>query len=208
MRKYRIVVVLTALVLPLGGLGFLVAPVASANTSFAMCNQGLNPNLCMNRAGGGTGNGTFVISYTKDFDNNEDFTLNPLSTDCGGTVHNGENGMTCPFDPGTGLNARYDGRPIYTILSPSTNKCATAGTDSLVTLQPCNDSGVAWVMSSASYLINPYRSNLCFNGGCGGVGLGTNMPEFLCDVGTSGSRLYVPPTGNAGYCQWFFTIPN
>lgn len=202
MRRSRIAFIMAAFLLPLGGLGLLAGPAAQATTTVALCTQGLSPNVCMNRAGGGTRNGTPIIGYTKDFDNNEDFSLSSLPTDCDGSVHNGEDGMTCPFDPGTGLNARYDGRPIYTLYSSSTNKCGVAAPTILLALQPCSDAGVAFVLSSANYLINAYYSNLCFNGGCNGVGLGTNMPEFLCSDGLRG-RLEVMPNGNAGFCQWF-----
>lgn len=206
MRRSRFAVIMTAILLPLGGFGLLALPAAQANTTFAMCTQGLSPNVCINRAGGGTSDGTPIIGYTKDFDNNEDFSLSSLSTDCDGSVHNGEDGLTCPFDAGTGLNARYDGRPIYTLYSSSTNKCAVAATSILLSLDPCSDAGVAFVLSSANYLINPYYSNRCFNGGCNGVGLGVNVPEFMCSDGLRG-RLEVMPNGNAGFCQWFFTTP-
>lgn len=189
--------------LSLGGLGATGAQAASTrpavtNVGSAICTTGLSPNLCMNRAGGGTSNGTPIIGWHQDYDNNEDFAMNSLGSDCGGWVHNGENGLTCPFAVGTGLNKRYDGDLIITLNSTATNKCATGDwPDGNLVLEPCSSSGVAYVLSPANYLINVYITNQCnATPTCG------SAPQFVCTDTIMGDQLATVYLGTAGVCQW------
>jgi hypothetical protein len=136
--------------------------VASATPIAQVCDPNDGP-LCMNRAGAGTGNGTNVIMWNVN-DNNNDFALVPLSSWCGGTgrVENGENGQVCPFWNGSGLNARYDQDQIYEIESLSTLKCAAISDlvgGGPLNLQPCGATGYAFVQSAAGYLISVGETN-------------------------------------------------
>src|SRR5215470_4483047 len=119
-------------------------------------------NHCVNRNHGATAFGTHAVSYYRD-DANNDFSLATETLSyCGNTnwVHNGENGLVCPFANGSGLNARYDGKFIMMLHAyHEVNTCAgvTSYLYGTVALEACGSNGYLWVDSpgaSGEYLVN------------------------------------------------------
>jgi len=196
---------LTAILLAVSGM-IAAGGTAQANTSQATCNNN-NPDFCMNRNGGGTGNGTHIIGWTEDLDNNEDIILVPISGFvCGkyGTVQNGQNGDGClgPFTPGSGLNARYQGVQLYKLNRHGTGSCVIPDSSQVgAVLGGCTANGYVYAWSSSAYLINVFVSNQSYAQGFGG-----NDPAFLDGTSAQGSQLqYSAPHqgGIAGRDQWF-----
>jgi len=182
------------------------AGAARANTPQITCNAS-NPSLCMNRSGGGTGNGTHVITWFHDFDNNEDIILVPISNFvCGryGTVQNNQNGDGCvgPFTNGSGLNSRYQGVQLYKLQRNGTGSCVIPDSSQFgAVLGGCTASGYVYAWSDAAYLVNVFVSNQAY-----AQGFGTNDPAFLQGQNTTGLQLtYSAPhqAGRAGIDQWF-----
>ena len=156
-----------------------------------------NTDHCLNRYHGTTGFGTWVVSYHRgDANNDFSFAIENVSW-CGNStwVHNGENGLVCPFTNGSGLNARYDHKFVYFIHAyGETNTCAAVNDFSLtaVNLEPCGSTGYLWVISpngsQGGYLINVGMSNFEYS-----QGGGSNRPYWLYDLGI-GNRLVVSPS--------------
>jgi hypothetical protein len=84
--------------------GAVLAAVPShANVTAAFC-SGAGTSYCANRAGGGTANGTKVIAYNHDLENNNDFSVYGV-TYCNGS---GTVTATCPLSPAS-LNTPFIG---------------------------------------------------------------------------------------------------
>jgi hypothetical protein len=131
--KHKIAVAAAALV-SLSGVAVAASPAQAAHTvhktrpavrtaipGVQICDgEILSADQCMNRASGGTGSGTNVIAWTPN-DNNNDFEFVQLTENCNhGVVSASEE---CPFTPGGGLNAAYDGSVIVEIEAYNENKC-------------------------------------------------------------------------------------
>jgi hypothetical protein len=155
----------------------------------------------MNRNGGGTGNGTHVIGWTFNNGNNWfDWPTTSVSWCPGGYVHNGENGLFCPFSYGSGLNSRYHGDSIRELLSPNTGKCITpdsiANSIGYAILNSCGANGYLWVLNvfgGTNYLINVGRSNYAYDHGGG-----SNTPYFINAAG-HGIQMEILGFGNNGF---------
>lgn len=109
---------------------------------------------CLNRKGGGTGGGTEIIYWSFN-DPNNDFTfLDVGAWVCGkyDTVHNGENGCLGPFTNGSGLNARYDGKPLFRIWAYNEGLCAAVPNyfARLLDLGNCTAQGTVYVYDTSS----------------------------------------------------------
>jgi hypothetical protein len=146
--------------------------VANASPPVQVCS---NLGNCMNRSGGGTANGTNVINYTQNNANN-DFTFLLLSTWCGatGTVHNGENGILCPFPNGSGLYAfrAYNENKYVTIPNFTTTQTK---------LGNYGDQGYAFVRTPQGFVVSIGVSNDRYNSGGG-----SNHPYWLNQQATIG----------------------
>lgn len=189
---------ITSAILLTGGIVVAVTTTAEANTTPLICN-GASPQRCMNRQGGGILDGTHIITWNRDFDNNEDFSSVVIDDGCGASVHNGEGGMVCPFTNGSGLNARYDGRPIVQLQRRGTGFCIVPdGPVTGAVLGGCTDNGRAYVVSAANYAIDVYASNRAYANG-----FGTNRPMFLNGFDFNSEQLTYSFTGNAGIDQWY-----
>jgi hypothetical protein len=80
-----------------------------------ICSFGTSSTACINK------NGTKVIGWYKDSDQTRTF-YGVLLT---GWCNSGCVTETCPFPVGSGLNARYDGDPIFS-LTTNNNQCVGA----------------------------------------------------------------------------------
>ena len=89
MRVKRLLLLLFPLVLLVALPG-----AAHANVASAFCSDA-GTGYCANRAGGGTANGTHVIAYNHDLENNNDFSVYGV-TYCNGS---GTVTATCPLVP-------------------------------------------------------------------------------------------------------------
>jgi hypothetical protein len=107
-----------------------------------------------------------------------------------GVVRNGEGGILCPFRNGSGLNARYDGRPIVGIVRDSDfGRCAVIpGFNSSpgVALGNCGDQGYAWVDTAFNNVVSIGQSNWWWDN----HGHPSNVPWWLFDLGV-GNQLIV-----------------
>jgi hypothetical protein len=122
-----------------------------------ICSYGTSSTACLNRNGGGYTSGTNVIGWDEDSDQNENF-YGVLLT---GWCNSGYVTETCPFTVGSGLNARYDGDPIFE-LATSNNQCVGADSSWLeAVLGGCLPDGGAFVGSNANgvFLISVGVSN-------------------------------------------------
>jgi len=176
-------------------LGFTV-PIASAQSERYSANLAtprvqvcdlLGSHDCMNRQHGGVQSGTWVVAYNLN-DNNNDFTVADSGgvSWCGGSnwVHNGENGLVCPFSVGSGLNARYDKKAIVQLYNYTYGWCANANfSDYSINLGACGNNGYLWVDSpdgsSGDWFINVGQSNYAY-----GNGGPSNQPYWLGTLGT------------------------
>jgi hypothetical protein len=154
---------------------FVVARV-NADATRIVCDY-TYPSLCLNRMRGGTGNGTPIIAYTRDFDNNENFRFAYLTNYCG----SGHVTSTCPFAVGSGLNTRYQGNPILAFLDNSDQtKCVTAQNPSAIVLEPCGATGYVFVRNtvkgSIGHVENVHWSNQNYSAGH------YNSPSWMCAV--------------------------
>lgn len=62
------------------------------------------------------------------------------------------NSEQCPFPPGSGLNAKYNGQPIWDFTSKNyAGYCAVAEPDN-VQLEPCGNTGTNWVNNGESFI--------------------------------------------------------
>jgi hypothetical protein len=101
-------------------------PLASASASSVppvqVCDlqQYIGNTWCVNREGGGTGNGTDIISWYMDDPNNDFTTANT------NWCNQGRVTTTCPFTVGSGLNNRYAGDPIITVEDYDNGKVVAA----------------------------------------------------------------------------------
>ena len=180
--------------------------VVTASPSYAVntivCDHG--PHLCVDRQGSGTTIGTPIIGWGPNFgDGAQHFTTPSVGAwVCGqySTVHNGENGCVGPFTNGSGLNARYDGRPVVQVRSyGAVDGCVVPQSlNDGAMLNVCNANGMAWVANNA-YLINVWASNTYYQQ------FGAyNTPWFLNGVPGQGNRLPVTTSGQANIDQWYF----
>jgi hypothetical protein len=188
--------VLAAFALVFIGGGAVLVAGSHADASQMVCDINYTSASCLNRSGGGTGNGTRIIAWTRDWDNNENFTMATLPNYCGG----GKVTSSCPFTVGSGLNTRYQGDRIMNILDYSDQtKCAIAQNPNSVVLGACNANGAIFVQNTPNgkgiidYVENVYWSNQNYASGQ------YDTPGFLCDL--SGSVVIHADLGN-GYCQW------
>jgi hypothetical protein len=97
--------------------------VAQAAVPLQLCTVNGSHSLCLNRAQGGTSQGTWVIGWSADGDNNNDFEYDFLTGMCGGGRVIIYAGGGCPFAIGSGLNARYDGAYIVQLRAYNENEC-------------------------------------------------------------------------------------
>lgn len=184
MRKPLRLAALAVATAATGLLAFMPGLTAHAAPLVQLCSFN-NSDHCMNRGGGGTGNGTHVITYHQD-DGNNDFTLVSTSGSvCGqyNTVHNGESGCTGPFVIGSGLNARYDTKPVVEVYAYNEAKCAAIPSfvSALSVLEDCGANGYAYVesiVSGKAYLVSVGESNYQYNQNHVG-----NTPYWLDDIG-------------------------
>ena len=119
------------------GIGLTTVP-AHAAATYELKDDNGSSSLCMNRAGGGTSDGTPVIAYNCG-DNNNDFYFGYPAAMCG----NGHVTETCPFTVGSGLNAALYGDTIVIEQAYKENKCVggNTSTDSSAKLEPCPNNG-------------------------------------------------------------------
>jgi hypothetical protein len=159
-RRRRLTALLGALALISGGVTLAataIATPAKANVGAAICTSP-SASACMNRNGGGSANGTKIIEWHNDLDNNEDFIFANLTSWCNG----GHVTPICPFTVGSGLNTRYQGDQIVSIYSTGTGKCIGAdGTWTAAILNLCLPNGGAFVKSATNgtFLIDVGVSN-------------------------------------------------
>jgi len=141
-----------------------------------------NGGYCLNRSGGGTGVGTRVITYNfNDANNWFNWPYTSVPWCPSGYVHDGESGLFCPFDEGSGLNDRYHGQAIFELLSVDTGKCVTpsslTGDNLLNILNNCGAQGYLWVASNVNnqtWVVNVGKSNYAYEHGGG-----SNHPWWL-----------------------------
>jgi hypothetical protein len=184
---------ITAAVLLAVGLAGLAAPGARASVPEAFCNGGNGLGSCANRQAGGTGTGTPVILYNRDFDNNEDFAPANITHMCG----NGLVTQSCPFADPT-IDERYFGDQIVQILAYNHSGCIGIGAGSVTAqLQPCNNqngsgggSGTILVVSGSNYYIDRGLTNQ------------DNGVRFMCGGGFGNPINMDSASGIAGTCQW------
>jgi hypothetical protein len=132
----------------------LTAMPAQASTA-SICTTNAPSNGCMNRDGGGTGNGTPIIFWHNDGDANNNFAEVWLSNYCGlGTVS-----QICPFNDHS-VGSRYFGAKIYELAAGNVSgKCVAASSGWNVQLWPCGNTGYVFVRSSLGYLVSVGASN-------------------------------------------------
>jgi hypothetical protein len=117
----------------------VVAHVAQAGVPIQLCTVNGSHSLCLNRAGGGTGNGAAVIGWSADGDSNNDFEYSFLSSACGSGRVTIYAGGGCPFAVGSGLNAEYDGAYIVSLYAYNQNKCVGSSGMGNAVLTSCPD---------------------------------------------------------------------
>lgn len=173
--------------------------------------QGAN-SLCVNRNGGATNPGSYVIAWPPGSDDN-DFVFEFLSGMCNGGKVSAD--LECPFTPNKGLNAKYNGKVIAQLYNWDTGLCVADsgyGSGSTV-LGTCGNGqglggsdGRIFVLTQVTsigklpttYAVNRYWSN--YGGEGGGNG---SKARWLCQVG-KGIQLYENiSSGLAGSCQWY-----
>jgi hypothetical protein len=167
----------------------------SLSVAAAICSYGTSSTACINRNGGGYTSGTEGIGWHKDSDQNENF-YGVLLT---GWCNSGYVTETCPFTVGSGLNARYDGDPIFS-LDTSNNQCLGADSSwSEAVLGGCVPDGGAFVGSNANgvFLISVGVSNHWY-----GVTGSYDTPYWLVWDGGFGDQLaFVGAAINSWTCQ-------
>jgi hypothetical protein len=166
------------------------AHAASGYNSYCIYPSG---SLCMNRAGGGTSQGTHIIGWPRDTNASLDsFYYNNYVCGTYETVHNGEGGCVGPFANGSGLNARYDtDHVVYLEFDAASSGqpigCIGQSSEAYAVLYTgCVPSGGAFVVSNTNgaFLISVGVSNYWYtNGG------GSNRPYWLV-AGSQGQQLY------------------
>ena len=190
MRKFASI---TAAVLLALGLAGLAAPGARASVPEAFCNGGNGQGSCANRQAGGTGTGTPVIIWNRDFDNNEDFAPANISNMCGqGLVT-----QTCPFTNAT-FDERYFGDQIVQVVAYNHSGCIGVGAGSQTAqLQPCSDhngngggAGTMMVVSGSNYYVDRGLTNQA------------GALRFVCGGGFGNPINLGGTSGVAGTCQW------
>jgi hypothetical protein len=167
------------------------------------------PSLCLDRAGGGTANGTHIIGWPPNFnDNSEDLQPEVLNSWC----NNGFVTQTCPFTVGSGLNARYatacHGGPcqIVELISTTTNPTKCIGSDSTwsqAILNGCLPNGGAFVESnngSGTFLVDVGVSNHFY-----AFGHPYDEPFWLVTDGTRGDQLQFQPQATN---SWATFVPS
>jgi hypothetical protein len=174
----------------------------SAAVSAAICTYPTGA-LCMDRAGEGHSNGTKIIGWPPNLnDNAEDLHAALLNTWCNG----GFVTQTCPFTVGSGLNARYATAcggaacPILYIYSEYfSSECIGADSSwSFAILNGCVPNGGAFVGSTTNgtFLIDVGVSNHWY-----GILHTYNQPYWLVSDGTRGDQLdIVPQASNSWGC--------
>ena len=119
--------------------------------------NGVYSTSCLNRKGGGTGNGTAIIAWHNDGDPNNDFAYNWLTTYCGV----GQVSEICPFSNHS-YDQRYFGDRIYELaaVNVSGNECVAEGDDYInAILNTCGSDGYVFVRSSLGYLVDVGGTN-------------------------------------------------
>lgn len=182
-RRKRLAALVGILTLTIGGVTLTATTIpAKASVGAAICTYP-SGSACMNRNGGGTANGTKVIQWHNDLDNNEDFLYTNLTSWCSG----GHVTSTCPFTVGSGLNSRFEGDQIVSIYSTHAGKCIGAdGTWTLAILNGCVPNGGAFVKSNTNgtFLIDVGVANHFYSV------YGTyNQPWWLIASGGYGTQL-------------------
>jgi hypothetical protein len=147
----------------------------------------------MNRAGGGTGQGTPIIGWPRDTNASLDsFYYNNYVCGQYETVHNGEGGCVGPFANGSGLNARYDTDHVVYLQFDDASSAqpigciGQSGESEAILYTGCVPSGGAFVVSNTNgaFLISVGVSNYWYNNGGG-----SNRPYWLV-AGSQGQQLY------------------
>jgi len=155
------------------------AQVSTTPPPTQICNNANNLLVCINRSGGGTGNGTHIIGWHPG-DRNNDFQWKQENDLCGGHV---SAATDCPFT-NTGLDSAYNGDVIVRIYANAygENKCLVSGNvDSQgfirSQLNGCNNAGHAFVLT-----------------GCGNLSIcGGFLHNKVISVGNSNSNPFSPP---------------
>jgi hypothetical protein len=137
-------------------------------------------------------NGTLQIGATvsgssSTGNNNQHWDLTQNTAACGdGFVHNAS---ACPFQPGSGLNALYNGDVILRVcLHFSSGFCMAQQTSGgLVNLQAPNGPGTNWISDSPNHLVNRVVSDSVGQGEClfNDSVTGDPLNNQGCDSGTN-----------------------
>ncbi len=128
---------LFVLVFAIIGVSFIVGGNAESKVPNYVCDFGSpNGQACMNAKQSGTSNGTEVLGWSKDYDANENFIIQPLSSMC----LDGHVTLNCPFTPGSGLNNRYLGDEIIQFVDVQSRyaDCLGNSDSSMGVLVACN----------------------------------------------------------------------
>jgi hypothetical protein len=178
-----------------------------------ICDVQSSASTCANREFGNNFAGASVIAWSAG-DNNNAFDWVFLAGMCnGGRV---SANPPCPFNPGGGLNSRYNGAWIAEMedldsSAPTLCLADNGQGDGSTVLNTCPDfqgngggNGTIFVLAQANpldylhtttYAVNRYWSN----NPAGGNG---TSPRWLCDVGKGFDLWEDSPYGSAGTCQW------
>jgi hypothetical protein len=182
----------------------VVPQVAQAAVPIQLCTVNNQYSLCLNRGGGGTGPGTWVVGWSADGNNNNDFEYGFLTGMCGGGRVIVYAGGGCPFTPGSGLNARFDGAYIVDLYAYNENECVgTTGMGNAI-LTACPDrngnggaNGTIDVIlndtNNPTPIINRYWSNY----------FGQN--HYICSSPPRGQQINLNNIVLSGYppqCEW------
>src|SRR5262249_54182070 len=103
-----------------------------------------------------------------------------------------------PFTPGSGMNAQFNGDPVWEIrLHEDTSECVGAIVSviqsGVLVLDSCNGGTGVWWVSSGYSFVNRAASNH------------VGSPQYMCASGIRGDSVEWGPW-SAGICQWAETF--
>jgi len=186
-----------------GGTEYVSAIQSTADQLLNICTNNAGSYTCQNNWGGITAQGNPINFYPY---NSGTITNNKWAVNWVGYVNGSNCTNNCwPFTSGSGMNSRYNGRPVYIMeWGPSPSWCEDQGNygpeseAGALVLGQCTYDQFDWfVYSAANYLVGVYATNAQF----AWDGNGNHIPIFAGNSGTlaNGTPVYM---NNIWYNTW------
>lgn len=130
--------------------------------------------ICVTDKDGSQTDGTRITGSQETLDPDQTWDIS-FSSHCGGRVSSKN---SCPFAPGSGLNAQFNNLPIVTIcLAAATSKCMADDNGNVPTLEGPTATGTDWVLDGYS-IVNRWDSD------------SFGSAQYLTSDGTLGDKLF------------------